>query len=229
MKQSGKIILGLALIAVGVLWILEATGVFNFMFSTRGWWTLFIIIPSICGLFGNKDKVGPCIGLGVGVLLLLAVRGVIDWQMFWQIGLALVLIGFGVQLLLFRTCRHAACKAEFKTVSRDGKNIRRIESAFGKQTISFAGETLEGAEVHNSFGGLTLDLRGATVAEGAFIELNVGFGGVVIIVPEDLAVQIAVDSSFGGVSDKRFSKLASGSRSILITGNVGFGGIELRN
>lgn len=229
MKQSSKLLLGLLLIALGVLWILDATGVFNFMFSTRGWWTLFIIVPCVFGLFNDHDKTGPCIGIGIGVLLLLAARDVITWHMFWQIAVAMLLIIFGVNLILLRTCRHAACKAEFKTVSRDGKDIRRIESAFGKQTISFAGETLEGAEVHNSFGGLTLDLRGATVAEGAFIELNVGFGGVVIIVPEDLAVQIAVNSSFGGVSDKRFSKLASGSRSVLITGSVGFGGIELRN
>ena len=230
MKQSSKLLLGLLLIALGVLWILDATGVFNFMFSTRGWWTLFIIVPCVFGLFNDHDKTGPCIGIGIGVLLLLAARDVITWHMFWQIAVAMLLIIFGVNLILLRTCRAENRKAEeFKTISREGMNIRRIESAFGKQTVSFAGETLEGVDVQASFGGVTLDLRGANVAEGAFIKLNVGFSGVVIIVPEDLAVQIAVSSSFGGVSDNRISTLGNGTPSVLITGSVGFGGVELRN
>ncbi|MBP5626391.1 MAG: hypothetical protein J6W98_05675 [Bacteroidales bacterium] len=229
MKQSCKILIGLALIAIGVLWILDATGVFNFMFSTRGWWTLFIIVPCLFGLFNEHDKTGPCIGLGIGVLLLLTARDVITWHMFWQIALALLIIGFGVRIILFRS-GHNTCKAQdLKTVSRDGKDIRRIESAFGKQTVSFAGETVEGIDVQASFGGLTLDLRGAIITEGAFIDLNVGFGGVVIIVPEDLSVQVSVSSSFGGVTDKRRSWLGSSSTSLLLTGSVGFGGVELRN
>ena len=230
MKQSSKIVLGMLLIAAGVLWILDATGVFNFMFSTRGWWTLFIIVPSIFGLFGEHDKTGPCIGISIGVLLLLTVRDVISWHMFWQIAVSLLIIGFGVQLILCRSCRHDNCKAQdYKTITREGKNIRRIESAFGKQTISFAGEVIEGVDVQTSFGGLTLDLHGAVITDGAFIKLNVGFGSVVILVPEDLPIQVAVSSSFGGVADNRSVKLGSGSPSLIITGSVGFGGVEIRN
>lgn len=229
MKHSSKLILGLVLVAVGVLWILNATGVFNFMFSTRGWWTLFIIVPCAIGLFENKDKVGPCIGICCGILLLLAVRDVITWHMCWQIGLALMLIGLGLQLMLFRTCRHDCMAHEFKTVSRDGKNIRHIESAFGKQDISFAGEIFEGADVESSFGGVTLDLHGAVITEDAVIELKVGFAGVTIIIPENLPVQIAASCSFGGITDNRRVRLGSGSPSLIITGSVGFGGVELRN
>ena len=81
MKQSLKIIIGLALIAAGVLWLLNILGVLCFSFSTRGWWALFVIVPCLFGLVNDKDKVGPCIGIGVGVLLLLAARDVITWQM----------------------------------------------------------------------------------------------------------------------------------------------------
>ena len=41
MKQAFKIVLGLALIAAGVLWILNISGVVNFEFSTKGWWAIF--------------------------------------------------------------------------------------------------------------------------------------------------------------------------------------------
>lgn len=229
MKQAFKIVIGLALIAAGVLWILNITGVFTFEFSTKGWWALFIIVPCIIGLFSDKDKVGPCIGIGWGVLLFLAARDVITWNMMWQIGVALMIIGFGLQLLLFKTwCNHGVC--EQATISRDGKDIRHIESSFGKQTISFAGEKFEGADVQSSFGALELDLNGADIAPDAFIELNVGFSGVSIIVPEGQAVKIAVNSGFGGVKDSRRSKVDSGSGStLIITGKVGFGGVEIRN
>lgn len=228
MKQAFKIILGLALIAAGVLWILSLTGVLTFEFSTKGWWALFVIVPCLFGLINDKDKVGPCIGIGVGVLLLLAARDVISWNMMWQIALALMVIGFGIQLLFFKGCHHHEA-SEIKTVSRDGKNIRRIETAFGKQNLTFAGEKFEGADVQTSFGGLTLNLKGAEITDQAFIDLNVGFAGVSIIVPEGLAVQIAVTSGFGGVSDNRYTKVNSGTPQLIIIGKVGFGGVEIRN
>lgn len=228
MKQSLKFLIGLALIAAGLLWILNITGVLTFEFSTKGWWTLFIIIPCLFGLISDKDKVGPCIGIGWGVLLLLAARDVITWDMMWQLGLALMIIGFGIHILFFKSWCHKGVN-KFETISRDGKDIRHIESSFGKQSLSFAGEKFEGAEVESSFGGLSLDLNGADIADGAFIDLNVGFSGVTIIVPEGLAVRIAVTSGFGGVSDNRRTKVDTGNPVLLITGKVGFGGVEVRN
>lgn len=228
MKKSIKIVIGVALIAAGVLWMLSILGVLSFEFSTKGWWTLFIIVPCIFGLFTDKDKVGPCMGIGVGVLLLLAARDIITWNMMWQLGLALLVIGFGVQMLFFKNCCHRGV-CELNTVTRDGKEIRRIETSFGKQEFAFAGQKVEGIDVQSSFGGLTLDLNGAEIADNAFIDLNAGFSGVCIIVPESLAVRISVSSGFGGVSDNRRVKVDSGTPLLIITGKVGFGGVEIRN
>ena len=230
MKQSVKIVLGLALIAAGVLWALNILGILHFEFSTEGWWTLFIIVPCIFGLFNDRDKVGPCIGIAVGVLLLLAARDVISWNMMWQLALAALIVGFGLQLLFFKNCcGHPQGSCELKTITRDGKSIRRIETSFGKQEINFRGERFEGADVHTSFGALILDFRGADIAEDAFVDLNVGFAGATVIVPENLAVQIAVSSGFGGVKDGRRYKVNTGSPLLTITGNVGFGGIEIKD
>ena len=229
MKRSLKIVIGLVLIAAGVLWILGILDVLTFDFSTKGWWALFVIVPCLFGLFSDQDKVGPCIGIGVGVLLFLAARDVITWNQMWQIALALMIIGFGLQFLLFKTCcHHEVC--ELETISRDGKDIRLIESSFGKQVLSLAGEKFEGADVKSSFGGLVLDLKGADIVDGAFLNLNVGFSGVTIIVPEGLSVKIAVSSGFGGVTDNRHSKVESaGTPTLIVTGKVGFGGVEIKN
>ena len=230
MKQSLKIIIGLGLIAAGILWILNITGVLVFTFSTEGWWTLFIIVPCLVGFFTDKDKIGPCIGLGWGVLLLLATRDIISWDAMWQIGLAFMIICLGVKLLLFKgcsCCNQGVCEQD--TVSRDGKNIRQIETSFGRQEISFKGEKFEGADVKTSFGALLLDLTGADIADQAFIDLNVGFAGVSITVPEGLAVRVSVNSGFGGVMDKRHNKVTAGTPILILTGKVGFGGVDIRN
>ncbi|MBR4822688.1 MAG: hypothetical protein IKZ71_06010 [Bacteroidales bacterium] len=229
MKQSLKFLVGLALIVAGVLWILHVLGILDFEFSTRGWWTLFIIVPSIFALFTQSDKVGPCIGIGLGVLLLLAARDIIDWSMMWQLGLAVMVIGFGFQLLFFKSCHSDPKIYESKNISRDGKDIRHINSCFGRQYLTFSGEKFDGAEVDTSFGSLTLDLRGAIIDNDVFIDVNVAFGGMVIIVPEGMAVRISVSSGFGGVSDNRRIKVLDGSPLVAISGKVAFGGLEIRN
>ena len=229
MKQAFKIFLGLLLIAAGVLWMLSILGVLSFQFSTKGWWALFVIVPCIFGLFTDKEKIGPCIGIGIGVLLLLAAREIITWQMMWQLGLAVVVVGFGIRILFIKSWNNRGVY-EQKTITRDGKDIRRIESSFGKQTISFAGEKFEGADVQASFGGLILDFYGAEIEGEAFLDLNVGFSGVTIVVPEGLALKIAVNSGFGGVTDNRRTKMdAAAGPCLFITGKVGFGGVEIRN
>ena len=104
MKHPFKIVLGLALIIIGVIWVLNLAGVPGFAFSTRGWWTLFIILPCLSALLSGREIVGPCVGIGIGVLLLLADRGVITWSSMWQFALALMVIGFGIRLLFFKSC-----------------------------------------------------------------------------------------------------------------------------
>ena len=58
MKKITKIIGGLILIAVGVLFALNALKITNFDIFFDGWWTLFIIVPCLIGLFTEKDKIG---------------------------------------------------------------------------------------------------------------------------------------------------------------------------
>ena len=72
MNKTGKIVSGIALLLFGIGWTLELTNVIEF--SYEGWWTLFIIIPCLIGLFTQKDKSAPLIGIGTGVLLLLSTR-----------------------------------------------------------------------------------------------------------------------------------------------------------
>lgn len=70
MKKTKGIIWGVFIIALGILWGLKGANVIvlsNLYFD--GWWTLFIIIPSVIGLITEKNKKGSLICLAVGLAL----------------------------------------------------------------------------------------------------------------------------------------------------------------
>ena len=72
MRTFKNILWGLVLIVLGILLGGKALGLWNINVFFKGWWTLFIIVPSFIGLFDEDDKTGSFIGLIVGIILLLS-------------------------------------------------------------------------------------------------------------------------------------------------------------
>ncbi|MGN0202075.1 MAG: LiaF transmembrane domain-containing protein [Candidatus Cryptobacteroides sp.] len=227
MKKALKIVLGLAFVAAGLLWILNLAGVCGFNFSLDGWWAFFVIIPCFFGLVGGPDRIGSLIGLCIGVLLLLCARGILAWSDFWQFALAVLVIGIGVKMIFSRSC---CCSRvhEMKTVSLSGKEVKRHEFCFGKQRIAFDGEKFEGLDVKMAFGALEIDLRNALIEEDAELRLELAFGGIEILLPEGFAVKTSVNCSFAGLSDDRRLQVENGNPTLFITGKAAFGGVELK-
>ena len=225
MKQNNKVIWGSALVVCGIAWIVCICLHINILFN--GWWTLFIIVPSICALLGNSDKTGPAIGLGVGVLLLLAEQNVIDWDMFWKIGLAVLVIALGLGMI-FGNRRKSTDIPTVKTLNRDGKNIRVVNATFGEQNLNFGGEVFEGADVNSSFASVHLDLHGTTINEDMEIHVDLKFSGLVIYAPSDLLVKVTAGSTFGGVDDKRRVVVTDHTHTLYISGSCVFSGIEIK-
>ncbi len=69
------ILTGLAIVVIGVAFLGEALGFWNIRLFD-GWWTLFLIIPSIINIFKNGFKILNSITLFIGVSLLLKAQGV---------------------------------------------------------------------------------------------------------------------------------------------------------
>lgn len=226
MKQTFKIVLGLAMIAAGILWILNVSGVLSFSFSLDGWWTLFIIVPCIGALVEGPDRVGATIGLSIGIILLLCARDIIEWENFWQFALAVLVIGIGLKLIFYKDNRCTV--QELKTISRNGKDIKSIELNFGKQALNYNGEKFEGLDVKLAFGNLDVDLRNAVIDSDVEIKIDVAFAGMTILVPQGCVVKQAVNCAAAGVKDNRAMKVVPDSRPVIyISGRVSFGGIEI--
>ena len=99
MKRTNKI-WGIVLIVLGILIALKTLNIVNIDIFFKGWWTLFIIIPSGVGLIKDDDKAGNIIGIIIGVMLLLAARQIIPYKLILQLFIPIVLVIIGLSLLL---------------------------------------------------------------------------------------------------------------------------------
>lgn len=229
MNRTSKIIGGIALLAFGILWALELLNLIDI--NHEGWWTLFIIVPCFVNIFNDKHKSGSIIGFGIGILLLLAARGIILWADIWKYMICLAAVVWGLSLLLFNNKKKAChCHTADATqaIVLDGSKMHKIDVSFSKQEYSYGGQRFEGAEVHTSFGFTGLDLRNADIMDGAVITLDCSFGGIEIRVDKDICIKNDIDTAFAGVDCDCNTRHTDGAKTLYLKGHCSFGGIEIK-
>ena len=99
MKKIGNIIWGIVLIVIGTIIALNALEITDINIFFKGWWTLFIIIPSLIGLIKNSDKVWSLIFLIIGIILLLAAQGILSYTIIYKLVFPLILVIIGINLI----------------------------------------------------------------------------------------------------------------------------------
>ena len=100
-KRSSGAVWGIMLIVCGVLLGGKVLHWFSFDLFFRGWWTLFIIIPSAVHFLTEKgERISALRGLLLGVLLLMAAQGFIEVSMLLPLLIAGILILSGFKMAL---------------------------------------------------------------------------------------------------------------------------------
>ena len=229
MNKVKPIIWGIAIIALGVIFAGKAIGWFDFDIFFKGWWTLFIIVPSIISLFTEKEKISSLVFISAGIILLLAAQEVITYDTAWKIILAVVLIFIGLGLIL-KTIFHSNNDKEVEEKVKDlddGKSMDSQMAIFSGSERTYKDETFTGSHLVAIFGGVDLDLRHAKFTKDTVIKAFALFGGVDIKVPEDVNVMTRSGFIFGGISDDRKSTEAKGKHTIYLDAAGGFGGITI--
>lgn len=223
MKKLFGIVLGALLVACGILYLLSTLGIADISLSPDGWWTLFIILPCLNGLVTDKDKTGSLIGLSVGVLLLLAARGIFEYNRVWKVMVPIILVLLGIKLVVKSVS--PSRKAPPKAV--DGE-IEAV-AAFREDTVDIEGESLRCARVSAIFGAATCNLSNADIQEGCELEVNCLFGGVEISLPKNVIIRNNTFSLFGGIEDERKELDTEGERvTLLLEGYCLFGGVSIK-
>ena len=228
MKKVQGVMWGLVLIALGVILGGNAFDWWNIELFFDGWWTLFIIVPCVIGLITEKgERIGNLAGIIAGVLLLLACQNVITFDVLWKMILPIVVISIGIILICKNLFNHKFDK-EINKLNKDLNDDDAIGAAFSGQNINFAGEEFKGKNVGAVFGGLKLDLRKAIIKKDVVINAKAIFGGIDILVPDDVTIKIKSNSIFGGISNKKDNTPSDKAPTIYINGTAIFGGVDIK-
>lgn len=226
MNKFRNAVWGLLLVAAGVLLALNALDIVQVNIFFDGWWTVFIIVPSLMGLFTEREKTGSLIGLAIGVLLLLGCQDILDFQMLWKLLIPGVIVVIGIKLIL-RSLFSGQTKAAISSIEKNSSGKKRVGCAtFSGCDMDFGGEVFEGAELTAVFGGIKCDLRNALITQDCVIRVSAIFGGIDILVPDDVNVKTNSTSLFGGMGNKTTGK--KDGPTLYVTGSCLFGGVDIK-
>ena len=227
-KNMKNIIYGLILIALGVIFGLNALGYTQINIFFDGWWTLLIIVPCLLGLFRGVDVWGNLAGISVGTVMLLVCQDVLTLETVWKLILPVALVCVGVYLIFKDTFNSKAAKRIRELNNNAAASQKGAYAAFSSQNISFAGETFSGIDLTAAFGGVKCDLLYATVAQDCVINASATFGGIDIIMPPNVNVVVRSNSLFGGVSKKRSFPPIVGAPTVFVNARCLFAGVDIK-
>jgi hypothetical protein len=150
---------------------------------------------------------------GIGVILL---AGTQNWPvqgLVWPV--LLIVIGAVVLAGLLRA-RRASAPA--------GSSL----AIFGGSTVHERSPHFTHADTSAVFGGSTLDLREASIDEGASIDAFAMFGGVDVLVPEGWRIELRALPIFGGYEDKtKDDALPADAPVLTVYATAIFGGVSV--
>lgn len=227
MKDRRNIIWGIILIVIGLALAGNIFNLFRIHIFFDGWWTLFIIIPSIIGITNEGPKTGNIISLVVGILLFLACRGLFDFAIIWKLLLPIIIVGIGISMI-FKDVFNKEVSEKITSLNKNMGSDNDFAATFSGQDINFDGENFKGANLNAVFGSLKMDISDAIIEDDVVINATSIFGGIDIFVPKGYKVKIKSNSIFGGVSNNKKNIADNDAHVIYINATCMFGGVEIK-
>lgn len=205
---------GILLIVVGILFLGRNMDWWDFSIFFDGWWTLFLIIPSLISLVRREGIATSFLILVLGVLMLLASQEVIKWDTVWKAFVPIIIIVVGLSIILGN-----------KRVRKPKSNAKEYLAIFSgvEETID---EIKSDFRVTSIFGGVELDLRNVKLKEDLVIDCFSLFGGIDIRLPKDVKLEISGLPIFGGTESKYHSNKDS-KVTVYIHHTTIFAGVDL--
>lgn len=226
MNNLSRSIWGILLIIIGVIIGLNSLNITHINIFFEGWWTLFIIIPCFIGLFEqNKgDKKGDIIGLIIGIFLLLGAQDIISFSIIIKLIVPFILVATGISFLFGNEIKS---KVTEKVKQTNNNDLENIVATFAEQKVNFDDEKFKGANLDVVFGGVTLDLRKSTLEKETVIKASSIFGGITIILPNDVNVKVRSTPIFGGVNNKNINHKEN-KKTVYLDAFCMFGGLDIK-
>ncbi|NBK97920.1 MAG: hypothetical protein EOM50_07860 [Erysipelotrichia bacterium] len=224
MNKISRILWGVVLIALGVILAINALNITYINLFFKGWWTLLIIIPCFISLFNKKDKTKDFIGLSVGILLLLGVRGYIHFYMVLKLLLPIILILIGLSIVL-KDVFHRKTRKAMKYIKRSEEEYY---STFQSQQINVNKQDFKGCHLNAIFGELKCDLQEVIITQDCIVDVSAIFGSVRIYVADDVNVEVISTALFGSVDTFHKKNIHTDKPTLYINALCMFGGVDIK-
>lgn len=226
MKNLSRIVWGMILVLLGLVIGVNTLGIAEIDIFFDGWWTLFIIIPSVLGLIEGNDRKGALIGLIIGVGLLLGARGIIDYSLLVKLIVPIILVVIGISVMF-----DGVFEKSFKAGFDKAKPTGSYESLAGvlSEEIRVVEDEFVGSTVDAVFGHAVLSLKKCKMPNDATIKASAIFGAVDIIVPDDIVVIVRSTKILGSVNkyiDTKEKKKSA--KTLYIDAFAMFGGVNIK-
>lgn len=222
----GRVLLGMVVLAVGVLFLLDSAGVLDAGRTIDRWWPVVLVALGALQLAQRpRSTVNGLLLVGAGVVLLLFTTDTLEgdaWDYIWPV--AIIAVGLA---LLTRWRGGQTAPAGLA-----GEDTVVATGIFGGPSVSTASQRFHAATLTAIFGGVTCDLRRARPApEGATITATAAFGGIDILVPRGWRITTSSTPLFGGVDDKTDAtvELPPDAPILHIDALALFGGIDIKH
>ena len=229
---------GVIIAAVGVAWLLYDLGVIPFN-PVAQFWPLLLIVFGIMNLLTQSGRFFGFLLILAGAFLQLRKLG------FTQLGFGdiwpIALIAVGLLLMwgsletrgFLRAKKRVEDFRQHVASAMDGPpSLLNAVAVFGGCERRVSSKEFQGGKATAVFGGVEIDFREADMEGEAILEINCIFGGVEIRVPENWHVYSRNIPVFGGYEDtSRQPTVPEGTKpkTLIVTGMVVFGGVEIKN
>lgn len=227
MKKFGNVLWGVVLIVIGLIFGLNAVGLTNINIFFRGWWTLFIIVPSFIELFRSSNKMGSFIWLVIGIVLLLCAQGILAFSLIGKLIFPFILVMIGISII-FKDTFHKKVAEKIRNLNANKGDFEGYCATFGAQKSDLSGQEFKGANLDAIFGSVELDLSKAMIKKDQVINANAIFGGIAIKVPTGVNIKVKSTPIFGGVENKTKTEYNESLPTLYINGVSMFGGVEIK-
>lgn len=215
----GRLFFGGLIVALGVLVLLDNAGTLDAGDIIGDWWPVAVILAGLISLAANPSRWAmPALIVLIGVALLLGTLDILD------LGAVLVpaiIIVVGLFIIFGRGIG--------SRTDDTGDSIQSF-NAFSGSELASNSNRFRGGSISAVFGGAEVDLRNATLAPDAQLDVFAAFGAVEIRVPDGWQVSVKGLPLFGGIENATAKeKLPPGSPFLPVNATALFGGVEIKH
>jgi LiaF transmembrane domain len=219
-----QLLVGLLIIAVGILFTLDNLGLAEAGRYIR-YWPVGLVAVGLLKIWQAREGCGGAFGGFVFTLggLWLLIEQTVDVRVGFDDMWPMLMVFLGAYLVW------RGVNARERLPGADGHSVVRATAILSGVKLASTSRTFRGGDLTAVMGGCEVDLRQAAINGEAVIDVFSMWGGIEIRVPDDWVVVNQGTPILGAVEDKTRPTPGAGAHRLIVLGVVVMSGVEVKN